>query len=315
VKIVFLDESTVTLGEIDFSRLHSLAEYCGYDNSTEDEIVERAAGAEIVIANKAPMTRKVIESLPALRLIAVIATGFNNVNIEAAKQHEVLVCNVPGYAADSVAQHTFALMLNLATRAHQYHADVQAGAWQRASSFTLLSYPTFELKGKTIGIIGFGSIGRGVARLAKAFGMEVLVYDPYASAPQDAAPGRLEDVLRLSDVVTIHCPLTDETRDLIDAEALARMKPSAILINTARGGIVNEAALAEALNAGRLAGAGIDVLSQEPPAGGNVLLGARNVIVTPHSAWSTIEARQRLVDWTADNIQAFIEGRPQNVVA
>ena len=315
MKIVFLDESTLTLGDVDFSRLHSLGEYARYDNSTEEEIIERAAAADIVIANKAPMTRKVIQSLPTLKLVTVIATGYNNVDIEAARERGVRVCNVPGYAADSVPQHTFALILNLATRACQYHADVQAGAWQRASSFTLLSYPTFELKGKTIGIIGFGGIGRGVARLAKAFGMEVLAYDPYAGAQPKAATTRLDDLLRPSDVVTVHCPLTEETRNLIDAEALARMKPSAILINTARGGIVNEEALAEALDSGRLAGAGIDVLTQEPPTGGNALLRARNVVITPHSAWSTLEARQRLVDRTADNIKAFVEGHPQNVVA
>ena len=315
MNIVFADESTVTLGDTDFTPLRSLGQYSGYANSTESEIIERASEADVVIANKAPITRTVLESLPKVKLVAVIATGYNNVDVPAAKQRGVCVCNVPGYAAETVPQHAFALILNLATRAYQYHADVLAGAWQRASSFTLLSYPTFELSGKTIGIIGFGAIGRGVAQLATAFGMEVLVYDPYAGTPEGAKTVELDDLLRRADVVTVHCPLTEATRNLIDEAALARMKSSALLINTARGGIVNEEALAEALHAGRLAGAGVDVLTEEPPSSGNVLLSARNVILTPHSAWSTVEARQRLVDRTAENIEAFGAGRPQNVVA
>ena len=315
MNIVFADESTVTLGDTDFTPLRSLGQYSGYANSTESEIIERASEADVVIANKAPITRTVLESLPKVKLVAVIATGYNNVDVPAAKQRGLCVCNVPGYAAETVPQHAFALILNLATRAYQYHADVLAGAWQRASSFTLLSYPTFELSGKTIGIIGFGAIGRGVAQLATAFGMEVLVYDPYAGTPEGAKAAELDDLLRRADVVTVHCPLTEDTRNLIDQAALAKMKSSALLINTARGGIVNEEALAEALHAGRLAGAGVDVLTEEPPSSGNVLLSARNVILTPHSAWSTVEARQRLVDRTAENIEAFGAGRPQNVVA
>lgn len=316
MKIVFLDESTVTLDDIDFSALSALGDYVGYDNSSEDEIPQRAAGADVIIANKAPMTRAVIESLDALKLITVIATGYNNVDVTAAKARRVTVCNVAGYAATTVPQHAFALILNLATRVHQYHADVRAGDWRKASSFTILRYRTFELAGKTIGIIGFGAIGRGTARIADGFGMEVLVHDIRETRDAGYPTADLDTLLRAADVVTIHCPLTDRTRNLIDAAALAKMKPSAILINTARGGIVDEQALADALNADRLAGAGFDVLTQEPPARGNVLLDVKNIIIiTPHAAWSTVEARQRLVNETAANIKALADGHPRNVVA
>ena len=315
MKVVFLDESTLTLDDIDFSPLKALGEYAAHANSTEAEIIERAADAAVVIANKAPMTRGVLESLPQLKLVSVIATGYNNVDVDAAKEMGVRVCNVARYASETVPQHTFALILALATRLLGNSADVRAGEWQKASTFTLLRYPTFELSGKTLGIIGCGAIGRGVARIAEALGMEVLIYDPYAGSENVPSQAELDHLLRSSDVVTVHCPLTDETRGMIDAEALAKMKPSALLINTARGGIVDEQALAKALNSGRLAGAGFDVLTKEPPKDGNVLLEARNIIVTPHSAWSTVEARQRLVNETAENITAFVDGSPRNVIA
>lgn len=315
MKIVFLDEATMTLGDADFSPLRKAGDYAGYDATDEGDIVARADGAECVVVNKAPMMRKSVEALPSLKLIAVIATGTNNVDLHAARDRGVRVCNVTGYAEKTVPQHAFALILNLATRAWRYHADVLAGEWGKAPIFTLLKYPTFELAGKTLGIVGFGSIGRGVARVAEGFGMKVVVYDDYAERTPGVEFRDLDGLLRDSDVVTIHCPLTDETRGLIDAAALAKMKPTALLVNTARGGIVDEEALAEALNAGRLAGAGIDVLETEPPVNGNVLFDAKNIVLTPHSAWSTLEARQRLIDETARNIHAFVAGQPRNVVA
>ncbi len=315
MKILFLDESTITLGDIDFSSLKSLGVYESYENSTEDEAIERAADADCIITNKVPIGIDAVRSLKKLKLVAVIATGYNVVDLKAARDHGLAVCNVPGYAADTVPQHTFALILNLATGAYRYHADVMNGEWARADSFTLLRYHTFELARKTIGIIGFGTIGRGVARIAEAFGMRVLAYDALEIMHEKYGNTPLDILLRESDVVTVHSPLTEETRNLINAKAIAMMKKSAILINTARGGIVNEVALADALNSERIAGAGVDVLTVEPPRDGNPLLNAKNIIITPHSAWSTREARQRLVDETAENIRAFFEGHARNVVS
>jgi len=314
MKIVFLDESTVTLNDIDFSCFKSLGDYRAYPNSEGKEVLQRAANADVVIVNKVPMRREIMSQLPQLKLIAVIATGFNNVDTEAARERQITVCNVAGYAANSVPQHVFALILNLATRTHMYDADVKMGKWQSSESFTLLTYPTFELAGKTIGIIGFGAIGRGVARIARGFGMKVVVYDVADAAEGEYRRTDLDTVLGESDVVTLHCPLTERTRGLVDAAAIAKMKHGALLINTARGGIVDEQALADALNSGHIAGAGIDVLVEEPPRSGNVLIDAKNVLITPHSAWSAVEARQRLVDETAENIKAFAEGRARNVV-
>ncbi len=315
MKIVFPDESTIGLdSDVDFSVLRELGDYTGYDHSSEDEMIERAAGAEVVIPNKVKMTPRVIESLDSLQLIAEIATGYDNVDLGAAQANGVTVCNVAGYAENTVPQHTFALILNLATKAHLYHADVMAGEWARSSSFNLLNYPAFELTGLTIGIIGFGTIGRGVARIAEGFGMKVLAFDIVEIQGSDYTNTDLETIFRESDILTVHSPLTDQTRNLIDADVLNRMKTTAMIINTARGGIVDEEALAAALNSGRIAGAGFDVLTSEPPVDGNVLLGAKNIIITPHCAWSAHQARQKLVDETAENIRAFFAGTPRNVI-
>ena len=315
MNIKFLDESTVTLGDIDFSPLQTLGAYEGFVNSTEQQIIERASRAEVIVANKAPVTAAVLNNLQKLRLVTVIATGYNNVDVAAAKKAGVRICNVQGYAAASVPQHTFALILNLATKAYLYHGDIVAGKWQVADSFNLLTYPTFELAGKTIGIIGYGAIGREVARIAEAFGMNVLVHDVFEIKDGTYPNTNLHKLLEQSDVVSLHCPLTEDNRNLINAQTLAYMKKSALLINTARGGLVDEKALFEALDSQSIAGAGVDVLSEEPPQRGNILINARNIIITPHSAWSTLQARQRLVDETAHNIRAFIEGKPRNVVA
>jgi glycerate dehydrogenase len=315
MRIVFLDQSTITLDDIDFSCFQKLGDYSEYPSSTEDEAISRSRDAKVIIVNKVPVTKEVIQSLGALKLVCVIATGYNNVDLPAAREANVTVCNVAGYAINTVPQHTFALILNLATQMHRYDADVKAGAWQKAPIFTMLTYPTFELAGKTIGIIGFGAIGRGVARIAEGFGMTVFAYDPMGIKHSHYHNTDLDTLLQKSDIVTLHCPLTDQTRNLIDCAALSKMKKSALIINTARGGIVDESALAEALNTGRIAGAGFDVLTQEPPKNGNVLLQAKNIILTPHSAWSTVEARQKLVDETAENIKAFFEGKPRNVVS
>jgi glycerate dehydrogenase len=315
MEIVFLDESTISLGDLDFSALMNLGSYRTFSSSNEEQIIDRAKDAYIIIANKAPITRKVLSALPKLKLVTLIATGYNNVDLQAASEMQVRVCNVSKYASIPVAQHTFGLLLNLATKLHVYHQDVQAGKWQKANSFTLLNYRTFELSGKTIGIVGFGAIGHEVAKIARAFGMHVLVHAPSGIRDNSYPNTEWNDLLRASDVVTLHCPLTARNRNLIDQDALAKMKKTALLINTARGGLVDEKALFDALQSGTIAGAGMDVLSEEPPVRGNILLGAKNILISPHSAWSTVEARQRLIDETVKNIQAFLAGEAKNVVS
>ena len=315
MKVFNVDEADISLnGDIDLSHLKTFGSYQSLSSATTDQIINQGKESNIIVVNKALLTKEIFENLPDLRLIAISATGINNVDINAAKKTNVLVSNVRGYAEDTVPQHTLALILNLATKTHLYAKDVDQGHWEKSSSFTLLRYPTFELKGKTIGIIGFGSIGYKVAKLAEAFGMHVIVTsrseikDPrYTNVP-------LDDLLQESDIVTIHCPLTEETKDLISHDELLLMKPTGYLINTSRGGIVNEVALANALNKEKIAGAGIDVLTAEPPSSGNILLQTKNIIITPHSAWSTRQARQKLIDETVVNIRSFIKGQPRNVV-
>ncbi|MHC4394211.1 MAG: D-2-hydroxyacid dehydrogenase [Planctomycetota bacterium] len=317
MRIVFLDESTITLNsDMDFSSIKALGELVCYANSSEAEAIERAGGAEMVIVNKVPMTKKVMKALPGLKHIAVIATGYNNVDISAAKAAGIRVTNVSGYAKDCVPQHTFALLLNLATRAWEYNRDIRNGQWQKSSTFTLLRYPTFELAGKTIGIVGFGAIGRGVAHIAEAMGMEVMAYDvvDLKDGEYKKSKSSLDEIFEKADVVTLHCPLTVDNKYMINRAVLEKMKSSAVLINTARGPLVDQAALAEALNNDEIAGAGIDVLEEEPPRDNPLLGNVKNLIMTPHSAWSTREARQRLIDEVAENIKAFSQGRGRNIV-
>ena len=316
MKIVFLDASTITLNnDMDFSQIKALGELVCYPNSNQAETIQRAADAQTVIVNKVPMTEKVINSLPVLKHIAVIATGYNNVDISVAKEAAVRVTNVSGYAKDCVPQHTFALILNLATHAHDYDRDIRKGDWQKSSIFTLLKYPTFELAGKTIGIIGFGSIGRSVARIAKAMQMTTIVYDVADFDDAEYKNSSLDEIYQKADIVTLHCPLTADNKYMINRDVFEKMKSSAILINTARGPLVDQAALADALNNDQIAGAGIDVLDEEPPGDNPLLAGVKNLIMTPHSAWSTREARQRLIDEVAENIKAFSQGAARNTVS
>ncbi len=314
--IVFLDDEMYSLGDdVDFSGIATQGKYVRYAKSTPQETLERSRSANILITNKAEVTAEAISNSPNLRLIAAAATGYDNVDIKAAAERDIPVCNVPGYAENTVPQHAFALILNLATQAYRYAADVAAGDWLKADGFTLLRYPTFELNDKTIGIIGFGTIGRGVARIAEGFGMNVLAHDALGIPDGSYRNTPMDKLLGSADVVTVHVPLNDATRNLINAKAIGLMKPSALLINTARGGIVDETALAEALNSGQIAGAGCDVLSAEPPRNGNPLLTARNTIITPHSAWSTQEARQNLITRTAENIHSFLCGTSFNLIS
>jgi len=285
-----------------------------FPTTTADEVAAKIAHAELVIVNKVQLTRDHLHTAPALRLICVVATGTDCIDLQAADDLGIAVCNCRAYGTDSVVQHVFAGILALHTNLFAYHAAVRSGRWQTARQFCFLDYPIIEIKEKTLGIVGFGTLGQAVARMAEAFGMNILV----ARRPGKAVDDRptLTEILPKIDILTLHCPLTEHTRNLINAEALALMKPSAFLINAARGGLVDEIALADALRSGKLAGAAVDVLSSEPPRHGNPLLATDlpNLILTPHVAWASREARQTLLDQTTENIRAFKAGSPVRVV-
>ena len=316
MKGVILDLKSIDNGDLDLSCLQSvIPDWQYFDNTQEEEILSRIKDANVVIANKVRLGEVQIASSNALKLICIAATGTNNVDLEAAAANGVKVCNVTNYATPSVVQHVYCLLLALITKFKQYQTAIQEHRWQQSPFFCLLDYPIAELAGKKLGIIGYGVLGQAVAELGKAFGMHVLIS---ARKGSDVSQGRvtLEQLLRQSDVVSLHCPLTPETHNLIGEQELKLMKPGALLINTARGGIVNEKALAEALVTGTIAGAGMDVLSEEPPKNGNPLLDLDlpNLIITPHIAWSSVESRQRLMEQVALNIDAFFNGKPRNIV-
>lgn len=315
--IIFLDSNTISLeNDINFYPLESLGNLKKYELSKGDNIIPYCKDAEIIIVNKILMTRKIIKKLHKLKLICVIATGYDNIDIDAAKDYKISVVNVPNYAEFSVPQHAFTLILNLATKAYLYNQDIKNGEWEKSKTFNLLKYHTFELKDKIIGIIGFGRIGRGTAHIAACFGMKVMAHDIRDISDTGYRNYSLNEILEKSDVISLHCPLTKQTKNFIDKKALNKMKKNAILINTARGGIVNEKDLVDTLNSGRIAGAGIDVLPNEPPKEDIYLLGGvKNLILTPHSAWSTKEARQRLVNITAKNIKSFLKEGKFNLVS
>ena len=281
-----------------------------------EQVVPRATGAEIVLTNKTLVGRAHIEQLPQLRYIGVLATGYNIVDVTAARERGVPVTNVPGYGTASVAQHTIALLLELALHVGHHSDTVRQGRWSACPDFCYWDFPLVELDGLTLGIVGLGQIGQAVARLAGAFGMSIFAHSRSrpAALPEGAKLVDLETLFRQSDVVSLHCPLTPETRALVNAERLGWMKPSAFLLNTSRGPLVDEAALADALNHGRLAGAAVDVLTTEPPPAGNPLFSAKNCLVTPHIAWATRAARSRLLNRAVANVKAFLAGKPQNVV-
>jgi glycerate dehydrogenase len=305
MKAVFLDIES--LDDLDLARLEVMFEtLVAYKSTAPEDVIQRVHDADVVIVNKVQLNKATIESVPQLALICVVATGTNHIDLDAAEQNNVAVYNCQAYGIPSVVQHTFSLILALHTNLLSYDRAVRAGEWQKASQFCFLDYPIRELSGRKIGIIGYGHLGQGVAKIAEAFGMQVLVA---SRSDGDDRVGRipLKELLPIVDVLAIHCPLTDETQNLIDADALALMKNDAVLVNVARGGVVNEAALADALRSGELAGAATDVLTVEPPREGNVLLSANipNLIVTPHSAWGSKEARQRIIDQTVENVDAF----------
>jgi len=312
---VFLDAGSLVQSAMDMTPLEGTTIDWGYYDATPATVVaERIAEAEVVITNKVVLDEKALAAAKRLKLVCIAATGTNNVDLEAAKRGGVTVCNVRGYATPSVVEHVFTLLLALMRHLPAYHQAVQAGRWQRSAHFSFIDYPIHELHGKLMGIVGYGELGQAVGNLAGAFGMQVLIADRDGIVPR---PGRmpLSELLSVVDVLTLHCPLSNETRGLIGAKELRAMKRGAMLINTARGGIVDELALLEALRSRHLGGAGVDVLVREPP-DDNPLLGADipNLILTPHIAWASREARQRLVNEIGENIQAYLQGTPRNRV-
>jgi len=313
---VLLDLATIDQGDLDLSPLDRA---CGawrrYPQTEPPHILEHLGDAQIAVTNKVALDRAVLTSAPSLRLICIAATGTNHVDLNAAREQGIAVANVVRYATPAVVQHVFALILALTTRLPEYHRAVASGAWQQHERFCLMDYPIRELAGRTLGILGYGELGQAVARVAEAFGMQVLVAQRPGGETREGRVA-LEQLLPQVDVLSLHCPLTDTTRGLIGARELELMRHDALLINTARGGIVDESALAEALRLGVIGGAGIDVLSTEPPRGGNPLLtpGIPNLIVTPHIAWASREARQRVVEEIAGNIEAFLAGIARNRV-
>jgi glycerate dehydrogenase len=315
-EIVVLDGYTLNPGDLNWDRLGSIGTYTVYDRTAPGDVMRRADKAQILLTNKTMITRETIFALPDLRYIGVMATGYNVVDLEAARERGIPVTNVPIYGTPSVVQMVFALLLEM-TQHVAYHAEtVRNGRWASNVDFCYWDKPLIELEGMVMGIIGYGRIGRAAAAAARAFGMNVLIHD-VAQIKQDE-PGisftDLDELFRRSDVISLHCPLTSETKGMVNREQIALMKETALLINTGRGPLVNENDLAEALNTGRIAGAGLDVLSIEPPSRDNPLLSAKNCIITPHIAWATHAARQRLMDKVVENIRAFLAGKPINVV-
>jgi len=316
MKIVVLDGYTLNPGDLNWDPLRRLGDCVVYDRTGAEEVVERAGGADVVLTNKTVLDRKVITELPRLKYIGVLATGYNVVDVAYAAARGIPVTNVPDYSSPSVAQMVFALLLELTNRVGHHSQTVFEGRWSQSSDFCYWDFPVIELYGLTMGIVGYGRIGRAVGNLAQAFGMKILVHTKTVPPimPAGIIPCDLGTLFCDSDVISLHCPLSQETKGLVDAERLDMMKPSAYLINTSRGELVVEEALANALNRGRIAGAGLDVLPKEPPDPNCSLFNANNLYITPHIAWASRSARNRLMHTAVSNLEAFLEGRDQNVI-
>lgn len=317
MKIIVLDGYGLNPGDLNWKGFEELGELTVYDRTLPSELMERAAGAEILVTNKTLITAENIEALPDLKYIGVLATGYNVVDIDAAKNRGIVVTNIPAYSTASVAQMVFAHVLNITQRVDYYANENRQGRWTKNADFCYWDTPLVELEGKKMGVVGLGNIGLATARIAQAFGMEVYVY---TSKPQFALPSgmkkvELDELFAECDVVSLHCPLTPDTKEMVNAERLGKMKTSAILINTGRGSLVNEQDLADALNEGKIAAAGLDVLSVEPSVEGNPLLSARNCYITPHIAWATLEARTRLMEIAVQNLKSYLEGKTIHNVA
>lgn len=316
LNIVILDGGTTNPGDVSWAPLEAIGHVTAYDNTPAELVIERAKDADAVIMNRIVMSRTVMEALPKLRFIGALATGFNTIDVVAAREKGITVCNVPFYCVETVAQQAFALLLELCNHTAAISAQTPTGGWNDGIRMSYTTHSLFELYGKTLGIFGFGNIGRTVAKLGLALGMKVIVNSrTKKELPDGCIWVDFETLFREADVVSLHCPLNDATRGIVSREVLAMMKPTALLINTARGAVLDEAALADALNHDRLAGAGLDVMIDEPPKADNPLLSAKNCIITPHIAWASRDARLRLIRIVADNLQAFLDGHPQNVVS
>ena len=317
MKIIVLDGYGLNPGDLTWKGFEELGELTVYDRTSPSELLERAAGAEALVTNKTLITSENMDALPDLKYIGVLATGYNVVDIDAAKARGIVVTNIPAYSTASVAQMVFAHILNITQRVGYYADENKQGRWTKNADFCYWDTHLVELQGKKMGIVGFGNIGQATACIAQAFGMEVCVY---SSKPQFALPSgikkmELDELFGECDVVSLHCPLTPDTKEMVNAERLSKMKPNAILINTGRGPLINEQDLADALNEGKIAAAGLDVLSVEPSVEGNPLLGARNCFITPHIAWATLEARTRLMDIAVQNLKSYQKGQIVNNVA
>lgn len=319
MKIVVLDGYAANPGDISWEPWNELGEIIVYPRTAPAEVLSRCEGAAVVLTNKVVLDATLIAALPELRYIGVLATGYNVVDLEAARQHGVIVTNIPAYSTMSVAQMVFAHLLNITHHVAEHAQSVAAGAWQNAADFCFWQTPLLELDGLTFGVVGLGNTGRATARIAQALGMKVIAY---SSKPAEVLAQQgitrvdsYEQLFAESDVLSLHCPLTPQTHHLVNAERLSLMKPTAILINTGRGPLVDEQALADALHAGKLYAAGIDVMQQEPPRQGSPLIGAPGCYITPHIAWATFAARQRLMQIALQNVRAFQAGQPQNVVS
>lgn len=314
MRVVVLDAATVVGNGIDLEFLKEFGEVEEYDLTAPEEVIPRLQGADAVICNKVRITAEVMAACPTLKYVGLFATGFNNIDVAYAATHGVTVCNVPGYSTEAVAQHTFAFILALTDRVHTYNETVAQGDWVRNRTFAYFPIPMMELCGKTIGIVGYGAIGRRVGAMARAFGMRVLVHGRRPIPDADVEQVPFEELLRRSDVVTLHCPLNADSEGMMDAAAFAAMKEGAIFINTSRGGLVDEHALRHALDSGHLLGAGVDVLQVEPMTADCPLLGAPHLLITPHIAWAGVETRRRLMGVVAENLRRFMAGDPINRV-
>jgi len=312
MKIVILDGYTANPGDLSWAPLEQFGELTVYERTAKEDILARIGDAEIVLTNKTPITRETIQAAPNMKYVGVLATGYNVVDLAAARENNVVVTNIPAYSTDSVAQLVFALLLEICHHVGRHSDSVHAGKWSASRDFAFWDYPLVELAGKTLGIVGYGRIGKKVAEVARAFGMKVIAW---TRTPRDPECVSFDELLAQSDVISLHCPLFAETQNLINRETIAKMKDGVILINTSRGPVVNDADLRTALLSGKVAYAGVDVATVEPIPADNPLLGLDNVLITPHIAWATQEARARLVDIAIANVQAFTSGQPVNVVS